>query len=406
MAYFYKGNVDWKNNSIQRIGYATIVVFAIAFIIFASFLLFSVSTDIQRHAQWVSDVVHGLRTSDPNFLYPLSIYLFSFFSKEYIPLYFGSVLVLSIAVSTKYLLSLNFIVDTVAKSDTRSNILEEKQRDLLAMIASGMLIFVFCVPLTMLLGGHIYLTNFPPNVWHNPTTIFVMPFVILLFWESYKQIRTNANSRIGIITVLSIANVLSKPSFFFVFCIVYPIFLLLRYQFKKEFWLNLIPVMLGAILVLAEYYFLYGFSRVGRGVGISLFEVWSYYSPSIPLAFAGSVFFPLVFIIFYWKDLLKNDLFKYSASLFVVAVIMFSALIETGDRRYDGNFGWQYIITNYILYLTITKVYLKKLIENNQSGTREIISIVRASNWKDKVLFFVFTYQFLLGVYYVLQLFI
>ena len=402
-------NVYGKINRFQRAGYATIIVFTIAFIIFSGFLIFSVKTDIQTHVRWVSSIAHGDRTPRPNFLYQLLVYVVSFFHKEYLPLYFGSVLLLSVAVAAKFVISHHYVVGIAFSSFDRPGFVGANFFFQITFIASIMLVFVFSLPLTVLLGGDFYLTNFPPNIWHNPTTILLMPFALILFLVSYTQIKEPTNKRILLISALCVVNVLIKPSFFLVFCIAFPLFFFLRHGFKKAFWINLVPIVIGILIVIAEYYFLYvstGFSDSDGSVAIDLLTVWSHYSPSVILSFIGSIFFPLIFIVLYPKLVIKNDLFYYAASLFLISVIMFSVLIETGDRKFDGNFGWQYIITNYFLYLVVISTFLKNLVEKNQFTELKYAILLRQLIWKDITVLIVFVFQFILGIYYVFRFFL
>lgn len=398
-----------KSRDWQKISYATIAVFMIAFAVFAGFHLFSIKTDIQTHVRWVRSIAQGDRSFRPNFLYQLLVYVVSFFHKEYLPLYFGSVLLLSVAVAAKYAISQKYLVDYGLNSLDNPHLTDKTGSVQLSMIAGLALVFMFSLPLTVLIGGDFYLTNFPPNVWHNPTTILLMPFALILFLVSHNQLIQPTKNRILILTILCVINILIKPSFFFVFCIVYPIFFLVRHGIKKKFWLNLLPVIVGVLLVFMQYIILYistGFSDSDGGIALGFFTVWSYYSPSILLSFIGSIFFPLLYTVFYPKDVLRDDLFQYVASLFIVAVLMFSVLIETGGRKYDGNFGWQYFITNYMLYMVIISFMLKKITKNYPHKNIEIIKVVRHASWKDKVLILFFVLQFLLGIYYVLRFFI
>ncbi|OQX97833.1 MAG: hypothetical protein B6I24_07425 [Bacteroidetes bacterium 4572_128] len=74
-----------------------------------------------------------------------------------------------------------------------------------------------------------------------------------MFWISYKQLLEHKNKRIYIISLLIALNIFSKPSFFLVFVVIYPLFLLYKYKLSKTFFLNLIPIVFGALLLSVEY---------------------------------------------------------------------------------------------------------------------------------------------------------
>jgi len=388
--------------------YSSIAIFFIAFLIFIGMYFFSVQSDHQTHVDWLSFVVRGYRSPRPNFLYQLMVYCVSFFNKEFLPLFFSSAVVLSFAVAAKFSLSQKYILEIVNDVVSQPDLKSERNTQAIVIIASLMLVFMFSLPITVLLGGDFYLTNFPPNIWKNPTTILLMPFALGLFGVSYQQLRNPNTSNIQIIAILCILNVLAKPSFFFVFGIVYPLYFLKLHGMKKLFWINMIPVFLGAIVMLGEYYLLYifaGLADAGGGVAISLFTLWDHYSPSIVLSFIGSIFFPLLYFILKPKQFLESDLFKYASISLLVGVIIFSVFIETGERKYDGNFAWQYFVANYILYMVMTAFLVKEFASKLATHVSFGIMIIQ-SNWKLRSITIIFSIQFMLGVYYLINLFV
>jgi len=349
------------------------------------------------------EIAAGIQQPFPNFVYHLLIYILSFLSLEFAPLFLASALVSAIAVAAKFFISHKYIEEYVSGTLSLSNFREDKSFRKIVISLSVMLIFVFSLPITVLLGGDFYLLNFPPNVWHNPTTILLMPFAIFLFWISYKQLDKPSSQRITAIALLCIINILVKPSFFFVFCVIYPLFFLFKHGFKIEFWKNMLPIIIGFVLVYFEYYILYAGTDSSSGIAIGIFTVWSHYSPNIPLAFLGSIFLPLVNFAFYWRSLLKNLLFKYSVSLLALAVVVFSVLIETGSRKYHGNFAWQYIVANYILYMVIITLFVKRIYQSNLIKNTTIPKLLLQLQWQDKVILSVFAFQFLLGIFYFIR---
>jgi hypothetical protein len=97
------------------------------------------------------------------------------------------------------------------------------------------------------------------------------------------------------------------------------------------------------------------------GIGIGLFMVWSHFSSNITISLLASILFPLAFLCIYWKDILKNLLLQYSVLAFLIAVVIFCVLIETGPRLYDGNFFWQCVVCNYILFLVVSLKFYEKI---------------------------------------------
>lgn len=170
---------------VRQVGYTSILDSLSHFWFSLAFTFFSNKTDIQTHVRWISSIANGFRTPRPNFLYQLAVYVISFANNDYMPLYFGPVLVLSLFVAAKFKLSHRYIVDFVTKSLSRPVLEQDTNFVTFPIVCSVMLVFMFSLPFTVLLGGNIYLTNFPHNIWKNPTTILVMPFAIALIWVSY-----------------------------------------------------------------------------------------------------------------------------------------------------------------------------------------------------------------------------
>ena len=199
----------------KSIGYFEILLFVI-FIVIYYYLTFKIDTDIPHHAEFIKEYADGEKEFQVNFLYYLIGYLLSFFSSNIVVLFSVSVLVLSIATFLKY-----FIVKKILISELSEYY---KNIDLVSTIASFILIISFSLPSIMIIMRKLYSMSFPPNVWHNSTTIAVMPFVILLFWLSVKQLEIFNNKRLIYIGLLIMICALIKPSFLFVYLIAYLVF--------------------------------------------------------------------------------------------------------------------------------------------------------------------------------------
>ena len=369
-----------------------IFVFIISLMIFLTFYHLGIRTDINGHIELVQKAINGSTKSlGVHFLYFLILYISAFFwGSDTQTIYFTSIVILSLAITAKYLITRQFLVKY------GSNIYLPSAFYSLTSVG---LIFTFSLPLSKLLGGHYYLGNLPPNVWHNSTTIFLMPFALLLFWNSYEQLKNPTTKRIIILSILVLINIIIKPSFCFVFIVLYPIFLASSFGFTKKLWINVIPIIIGITLIFIQYTILYVNSLNASGlyddskVVISIFQVWSHFSPNIPISLLGSILFPVIYIAFYWKEACQNLLMKYTISGYIIAVIIFSLFMET------GNSVWQCIVTSYILYMVVSAFFLKKInvAKNNNS------SLVLSN--KNKIILFVFCLHLLSGLFYIIKIF-
>lgn len=327
-----------------------------------------------------------------NFLYYLTIYTFAFFQNSTQLLSVASIIVLSLAVTAKFAITKRFIISQVGKIQKR-NI----PTDLFLWLFPNLLLLVFSLPTSSALKGQFYLGQIPPNVWHNSTTIFLMPFALMLFWLSYRQILEPKKTRILPITILSILNLIIKPSFYFVFAFIYPLMLLRFIGIKKEFWLNLLPIIIGSTILAGEYYYIY--KVIGPVLGTSSiairpFVVWSHYSSNIIFSIIASTLFPLVYLIFNWKTIFRDVLLGYAMLLYLVSILLFSTLTEIGQRQYAENFAWQYIICNYILFMVVSIRFIQ-----------QVVSIAKV-NWPNKLVLTSFLLHVLSGVLYLIKVFI
>jgi hypothetical protein len=349
---------------VEYISYWGVAVFIIALLIFTEIIQLGIKSDIQVHINYIEDIINRISTPPANILYYLILYTVALFNTGFQPLSISTVIVLSSAVTAKFILARRFAIyyfKEIAEGNSRITP-SDRTISLLALFS----IFAFSLPTSRILEGVYYLGQIPPNVWHNSTTIFLMPFAFLLFWISYQQLLKPTPLRIFTLTLLCIVNILAKPSFYFVFCVVYPLMLLRSFGLKKDFWLNLIPLVMGSFLLIIQYYLIYklGFSNMDAeksGIGFGPFMVWSHFSSNIAISFLASIIFPFAFVCIYWKDFLKNLLLQYTVLAFLFAVVIFCVLIESGPRLYDGNFFWQCVVCNYFLFLVVSLQFYEKI---------------------------------------------
>ncbi|MBI4645668.1 MAG: hypothetical protein HY738_03485 [Bacteroidia bacterium] len=129
------------------------------------------------------------------------------------------------------------------------------------------------------------------------------------------------------------------------------------------FWYNILPVAIGVILFIAQYLYIYNINPVDSkdGIAVAPFLFLSNWInlKLLPFTVLASITFPLVLFISYFNTLKKELIVKYAVALFTVALLIGFTFIETGHRRWDGNFMWQAIVCSFILYLVACKQLLK-----------------------------------------------
>lgn len=381
-----------------------IIVFFISSIIFGLILLLDISPrDLQMHGRFVQQWLSESKPLPPNVLYYLVVSIFSFLKDNLNIIYLSSIFTLSLSVTLKFIVTKKIISDFFRLNKVGNNRHQKKY----IILLSFLMLFVFSFPNIRAIirlfyskcEGSYYLGQISPNVWHNSTLIFLMPFALLLFWQSYQQLIDPQSNRIWIISLLIVVNIFIKPSFFFVFIIIYPMLLIDKFGFRKIFWLNLLPIIVGVLILYIEYHFIYvsPFDTTAKaGIKIAYFHVWSHFLSSsspifILLSIVTSFCFPITYLIVYRKEFFKNILTKYAFFLSVTGLIIFSTLTETGTREFHGNFGWQNIICSYILFMVTGQLLLKKIISNDTLLIEK----------KNKILILLYLLHFLSGIMYI-----
>ena len=354
----------------KTVGVFEIIEIGILILIYYYFA-FIIDSDIPDHVSIITNYALYNVPTPANFLYYFIVYLISFFSSNSIVLCWVSVFVLTFATFFKYVLVKKIITSELSASFTNPI--------LWSSLVSFLLLFSFSLPSLLVFKGLLSTLSLSPTVWHNSTTIFVMPFVILLFWTSLKQLQEFKVKRLFVIAVLIVLNVLIKPSFIFVFVLVYPVFLLKKYSFKKLFWINLVPIILAFFVISIEYYYIYFESPAEdkSSIAIDLFHIintryahgnWFYILAVFITTIVAGFLFPIV-LLHRNRALFKEEMIQLAILCSIIGVSIGITLYETGYRSLHGNLSWQNHMCSFLLFLACT-VQLLKLIAANPLSWR------------------------------------
>lgn len=368
--------------------------FFCGFSIFFSIIKFQIPTDIQVHSRILVEF-YSVGTFPIPPLYYLCIFLVSGFCADAYYLTWAAVPVLSLAVAYKFKYSYD-VFGYLFSSEPNPKLQIEGLILVFALLFSAPVFYDVWT-------NNMYLGRLATTVWHNSTTILAMPFIILLFYESLKWLRSTQifTKQILVLIFLGIINILIKPSFLFAFVPVFPFtMLLVERRLSKRFWM---AVLISGILflgILAEYYVIYQlelFNIVYKGdkggIIIAPFLFWKIYSKNILLDSLVSLSLPIAYCLFYPKDLLRNIALQYSILLFLSGLFIGVALAESGGRISHGNLFWQVIMTNYILFLVIISSLYGK------------IKLSGYNDWRNGVLLLIFAAHVGSGFLYLFKIF-
>ncbi len=336
----------------------TVLAILSGWIIFYIAVRFEYRSDIPLHSILLNQHLESGSFPFPP-LYYLAIYLISGFSQHADTLNNAGTLVLALAVGAKYRTTTMVLFEEAGRS---------KMRDQLA--AAGGFIMLFSAPFFFDLD-RMYLGKLATNVWHNSTTIAVMPFVVAMFYISYRVFTTNNKSpRYFIyIFILGVLSLLIKPSFLFAFIPVFAVMALRVFGWRsKTFHYALACSALLFAAVLIQYYLIYlqgpsgvRYDQEQSGITFAPFAYWKIYSENILLDSLLSVAYPLTACLLFGKNLLRQKYFQFALLLFITALALGILLFETGPRSGHGNLFWQVVMCNYLLFICTLKFHLEKI---------------------------------------------
>jgi hypothetical protein len=335
-----------------------------------------IDTDIQPHAFVAFKFAQNPGPLTPNFLFFFIVALLSGFSKVKILYGVAAIAVIAASITAKYFLNIVYF-----RKLAQGNLLTPRQ---LGFLSAGAL-FVFCLPgINFFKHKQFLLGQLAVNVWHNSTIIFLLPFAIILFFQLFFFLQNYQPQKIKWLALLIIVNALIKPSLLFTVMPAAAICSLIFQSHKTQrmvMWVYALSA-LALMLVMLQFYIIYLTENIGGacqncndGVGISPFEVWRYYSSSVLVSFISSTLFPLLYVAVSKGKILTDKLVQYAVLNWAFGLLIYILFIESGGRKYHGNFGWQMILGNYFLFL----VFSFKLFTSNKKigGSTTVYKILK-----------------------------
>lgn len=367
----------------SKVGIFELMLFVLIQLILVAIIL-NIGTDIQAHLGFVRDYIEGKVAQLPsNFLFYAIIFAFSFISTKTIFLLPLTAVILTASIFLKYYIVKQYLIK---QSVANHNLKTFKRFSIIA----AMLIFTFSLPVGIFLAPNFYLGYFPPNVWHNSTTIFTMPFALLLFIVSIRQLENFKSQRNFWILVLILINAFSKPSYLFVFLPVYIAFNVYYSGFSKKMFINMWPILVCGLAIIFQYYQIYHSSEFyqskSMGDGVALYPLYFYREhlimgvhPVIQMIifFLGSFIFPIVYILRNPKSLYQSKTLQFAFWSLLPALLIFYLFIETGSRTTHANFIWQVVMCNFILFFACL-AELMKLMEKNDFQYKKFLPEISA----------------------------
>jgi hypothetical protein len=323
---------------------------ALAAVVFAEELHLHLVSDLPAHVR-VAQVSIDRGEFPGDALYYLLLAAVTGLSTSRETLEVAAVALLAVAVGAKTAISLRIAAAELGKAAPRTH----------ALLAAAVFLLAFAFSLPT---DTPYVGQLPPNVWHNSTTILLMPFALALFWCSLRFLRTAETRWLWWSAAALALNVATKPSLVLVWVVVFPIAAVLRLG-RRPPALRRAALLLAAALALlgAQYAYvysadpasarLYGADSRASHVTVAPFAVWGRLSDDVLLSLLASLAFPLAAAAVYRRRLWRSDMVRYAAGLMAAAVALFALLEESGPRLLHGNFAWGANVANYLLFLAV-----------------------------------------------------
>ncbi len=224
-----------------------------------------------------------------------------------------------------------------------------------------------------------YLGVFTSNPFHNATYMAARPFAVLaFFWyarlltcyeEGFKGRHREDRGALArdyvLFAVFLLLATMTKPSFTIV--LVGAAGPLMAYRMFRSKFRNFVPtILLGLCFIPTFADLLYQFQGVfvpsegaEGGIGFGLGTVWRLYCNNMPAAIALAIGFPLLVLLFHFKELKSNTIYRFSWQLYLMGFAMAYFLYEKGFRQPDFNFSWGYMYGIFFCFVGALLVLLK-----------------------------------------------
>lgn len=230
-----------------------------------------------------------------------------------------------------------------------------------------------------------YMGVFSPNPFHNATYLAARPFSIVCVFL-FSELLEEYEERISLKKMLAFSGVLllatmTKPSFTIIFCGAAGLIMLWR-LFRPKFANLKNTIILGCMFLptFADLLYQFGGVFMGQdskgqeaGIGFELFRVWREYCSNYVVAIVLMIFFPLVVLLFQYRKVLTNTLYRLGWQIYGMSLIMFILLYEKGFRAVDANFSWGYMLGGFFLVMSSLLVLLEETVQAKRHSLKLLV---------------------------------
>jgi hypothetical protein len=222
--------------------------------------------------------------------------------------------------------------------------------------------------------GALFLGVFTGNPWHNPTYLFARVFAILAL-VSFLRL-TDPERRqgpeewrcLGLLAAAAVLSMWGKPSFMLTLGPTFGIIGViawLRGKLSAGQVLRLAGALVPTVMALLVIrHSLYSDSAAANAVVLAPGRVWGQYTPSYAMSVALAAAFPLYVVLVRGRGLSHGMVV--ATVNWVVSVLVFYLLAESGPREPHANFAWCYMGGLFFFFLLAIEEWFLRPVAGNR----------------------------------------
>jgi hypothetical protein len=305
-------------------------------------------SDTPAHIRSLQDSLAG-KGWLARFLFHILVYSFAGFKSTYPSLAKASVTVLMLCFLAKAWISWEWLRRSCVEpaAETTRTLSEFYGVTMLTFIQVVVMALMFASPLVRPGDAlRIYIGQFSPNLYHNPTSIVLWPFALGLFFAGYQFLSDGRWQMLGAVALLSAVGVLAKPNFAMAFAPAFGLATLCRYRISWRTAFAAIALVPTVLILLWQLNATFGADApIGNDRHVSFMPMvaWRAWSTNIPYSLLNSLAFPAAYALMFGRQLVRPGLLAFAWAILAVAFAWLAAFAETDSegRLYeDFNFLW------------------------------------------------------------------
>lgn len=240
------------------------------------------------------------------------------------------------------------------------------------------------------LTPRVYLGQWGPNVYHNPTHTLVLAFAVPLFVFVGKVFGTRSDGRAyataGAASVALCVSIYAKPTFMIILAPATVVYAALFAGISRRTAGLLIVLLAVPTFCLLYVWYLASTEPnsqlAGGGNTVAPFYVWSRWSRNIPYSIVSVLAFPVVLGLSARREHVFGRHFVFAWILVAIAFVLAAMLVEVrpdGKWRTAANWFSGYLLANHLLFLSAIVEYFawrKSLVPQARRRFRYVLCTV------------------------------